>query len=103
MKQIKQLAEYIEEEVNDAQKYAKKAICYKQKDKQLADMYYQLANQQLEHSNVQHKQVVRIIESSKSDGSSAPIGMQAVWDWQHERIVECTSKIRVLLEMYTKN
>ena len=43
MKKIRELVEAIREEVKDAGKYATKAVAYKSEDKQLADMYLNLA------------------------------------------------------------
>lgn len=34
--------------------------------------------------------------------AEVPAGMQAVWDWEHSHMMEHISRIKVLLEMYTK-
>ena len=52
MKQIKELAEYMQEEIHDACKYIKIALRYKGIDTALADMYYTLSRQELDHAEM---------------------------------------------------
>lgn len=93
---------YIREEIADAEKYAKKATEYRDNDRSLADMYSELANQELVHSNVMHSQVVRLINDHKAKAGNAPEAMEAVWKWEHEAMMEHTARVRALLEMYKK-
>lgn len=81
MKKIRELVEAICEEVKDAGKYATKAIAYKTEDKQLADMYLNLARQELDHADMEHNQVVRAINESRASGKEVPETMMAIWDW----------------------
>lgn len=37
-----------------------------------------------------------------ASGIVAPASMQAVWDWEHELMVDKTAKIRALLDMYKR-
>ena len=97
MKIIKCLAEMIHEELEDAEKYGKKALEYKDSDKRLADMFYNLSKQDLEHANMEHEQAVRLI---KDQNTEAPAAMQAVWDWEHEHMIDHSAKIRQLQAMY---
>ena len=49
-----------------------------------------------------HTQAVKLIQEQRSSGKEVPSGMQAVWDWEHSHMMEHVSRIKVLLEMYTK-
>ena len=91
------LAEMIREELDDAAKYAKMAVQYKETNRRLGEMFYNLSRQELEHANLEHEQAVQTIRES---GQKAPAAMQAVWDWEHESQIEETAKIRQLLEMF---
>lgn len=101
MKLIKCLVEDINEELEGAEHYAKLATQYKDEDRELADVYAKLANVELEHVNALHGQVVRIIKSWKAaNGQEPPAAMQAVWDWEHEKAVDTTARVKTMLEMY---
>lgn len=102
MKKIRELVEAISEELNDAEKYATKAIAYKEEDSQLGDMYINLARQELDHASAEHRQAVRLIENYRNSGKTVPEAMQAVWDWQHEQAIEKESSVRIMIDMYQK-
>lgn len=74
-------------------------MAHKETDKHLADMYAELARQELDHAGMEHEQAVRLI---KEYGKEPPAAMQAIWDWEHEQMIEEESEIRVMLEMYHK-
>lgn len=101
MKIIKNLVEDIEEELEGAEHYAKLATQYKVDDRTLADTYAKLAGIELDHVNALHEQVVRIIKDWKAtSGKETPAPMQAVWDWEHSKMVDITARIKSMLDMY---
>lgn len=102
MKIIKVIVEQIEDEVEGAEEYAKLATQYKTEDKALADMYFDIANQELMHVDKLHSQVVKYIQQYKTTGKEIPASMQAVWDWEHEKIVDNVTRIKLMLDMYKK-
>lgn len=103
MKVIKTIVENIEEETDGAENYAKLATQYKETDKMLADVYAKLAAVELDHVNLLHDQVVRVIKDWKAtSGKEVPVSMQAVWDYEHQRSIDKVAKIKALLEMYKR-
>lgn len=100
MQQIKEISERIEEEIEDAEKYVKCAIKYKQYDKELSDAYYDLSLQEMRHSNILHDQGVRLIEEYKAEGKTIPVGMQAVYDYLHEKHIEKANNVKALQTAY---
>lgn len=98
MKEIKMLVEKIREELEDAEKYAKCAAKYKDSDRELASTFYTLAGEELGHMEKLHTQAARIIKAYKDKGHEAPAAMQAIWDWEHEKMIEHTAHVRHLLE-----
>ena len=101
MKIIKHLVEDIQEELEGAEHYAKLATQYKDEDRELADTYAKLAGVELDHVNALHGQVVRIIKAWKAtSGKETPAAMQAVWDWEHGKMVDTESRIKTMLSMY---
>ena len=103
MKVIKTIVENIEEETDGAENYAKLATQYKETDKMLADVYAKLAAVELDHVNLLHDQVVRIIKEWKAKTEEEPpASMQAIWEYEHERSIDKVAKIKALLEMYKR-
>ena len=101
MKLIKILVEDIKEELSGAEHYAKLAVQYKDEDKVLADNYAKLSEVELGHVNLLHAQVTRISKDWKtSSGQETPAAMQAVWDWEHEQMIDKVTRVKVLLATY---
>jgi rubrerythrin len=99
MEIIKQLVEKIDDELEDAEKYIKLACKMKDKDKVLADVYYNLSIEEMGHMTKLHDQVVRIINDFKKT-SEVPIGMQTLYDYLHERQIKWATKIKSKQDMY---
>lgn len=97
MKEIKWLAEKIEEEIHDAEEYARAANHYKESDKELSRCCASLAEEELKHSDILHRQAVRLIQEHIDKGHETPPAMQAVWDWEHEKMVDRKAYVRHLL------
>lgn len=99
MKEIKWLAENIEKELRDAEEYARAAHYYKEKDKELSRCCSSLAEEEIKHSDILHRQAVRIIQEYRDSGREIPTSMQAIWDWEHEKMIDHTSRVRHMLAM----
>lgn len=103
MKIIKHLVEDIHEELEGAEHYAKMATQYKEEDRELADVYAKKAAEELGHVDAFHAQAVRKIKESKAAGVDTPASMQAVWDWEHGKMVDTTARIKTMLAMYRES
>ena len=99
MKEIKYIVKQIREELEDAEKYAKAAAKLKDTNSTDASTYSELARQELSHVDSLHKMAVRMIEKKKESGVEVPPAMQAVWDWEHEQMIERVGKIKTLMSM----
>ena len=87
----------IEEEICDAEEYAREAVLEKDQHPALARTYYQLAEEELGHADRLHTQVVQLIEEYKRSNGEPPAAMQAVYDYLHERQIEKVASVKVLL------
>ena len=103
MKIIKNIVENIREEMEGAEHYAKLATQYKDEDRALADTYCKLADAELSHVDALHSQAVRLIRDQKEKGVEVPAAMQAVWDWEHEKMVDGVARIKAMIAMYKGN
>ena len=97
---IKKLSSMIKEEINDAEKYVNCALKYKDEDRALADTFYTLAGQELQHMEMLHLQVARIINDYRTKKGEPPAGMQALYDYIHEEQIADVKEVKILLSMY---
>lgn len=97
MKEIKLLSKHIREELQDAENYAKLALRYKDDDRSLSQAFEKLAGQELDHADILHAQASRLIKDKRENGTEPPASMLAVWNWEHENMIECVAKIKILL------
>ena len=100
MKEIKCLVENIKDELEGAEHYAKLALQHKDTDRQLADIYAKLAGVESEHVTILHDQVVRLIKEYKAEGKDVPPAMQAVYDWEHEKMIDNLTRVKSIMSMY---
>lgn len=96
MKDIKEIVEYIRKELDRSEEYARSAVHAREKNRSLCDTYANNARQALDTVNMLHEQGVRLIREYPNQ---PPAPMQAVWEWEHERMIDSMSKIRSLLDL----
>lgn len=100
MTEIKLLMEHIEDEIKDADTYAKLALEYKDTDKELADLFYRLSGEELDHMNRLHAQIIRLIEARKRSGAEIPPSMMPVYTYLHKQHIDAATAIGVAQAMY---
>ncbi len=99
MNEIRHLAEEIREELDDAEKYAREAVKYAGEDLEDASTYADLSRQELGHADRLHEMALRHIEKAKDAGLHPTEAEKAVWDWEHERMLDRTAHVKNLLSM----
>lgn len=103
MKIIAELSEFIKDELNGVKTYAKKAMELKAENRELADMFYGMANTEMTHLDNLHNWIVKLIDKTKKEGMRPiPQGMLDVWAWEHKRMIEEFNEVKILLQNYSK-
>ncbi len=100
MKIIEKLCEYIDEEINDAMKYAKCANAYKDENPALADIFIRLSEEEMKHMMLLHNQVVTIIEDYKRKNGEPPETMKVVYDILHKRHIDKAAEAKAAISLY---
>ena len=100
MKIIEKLANEIEEELEDAEKYAMDAVFYKEENPMLAKTYWDMSNEEMRHADMLHEEVVGLIEKHRREHGEPPAPMQAVYDFLHKRNIEWAAEIKNIQSQY---
>ena len=99
MKVIETLVDKIDEELHDAKSYIKLACENKEEYPSLANVYYKLSLEEMNHATVLHDQVVSIINDIKRT-KEVPAGMQALYDYLHNKQIKKAAKIKSMQDSY---
>lgn len=100
MELIEKLSDMIEEEIDDAEKYAKCALKYKTEYPELADTFIGLSGEEMRHKNMLHDQVERIIGKYREKNGEPPKEMKAIYDYLHRKQIEHAKAVKGYQEMY---
>ena len=96
MKIIMRLSDMIDEEIEDAMKYAKCAMEHDD-DPELSRTFTLLANEELNHMNLLHAHVARLIRIQKEKTGEPPAPMMAVYDYLHAKQIEKVADVKAML------
>jgi imidazolonepropionase-like amidohydrolase len=100
MKLIEKLSEMIDEEIEDAGKYAKCALKYKEENPALSKTFYDLSTDEMRHMTLLHDEVARIIAQYRKENGEPPTAMLAVYDYLHEKQIEKAKEVKDYQAMY---
>ena len=100
MEIIKKISERIEEEIEDAEAYAKMALHYKEEDPELAQTFITISGEEMKHMEMLHRQVTRLISTYRKEHGEPPAAMAAVYDFVHKREIEQANHVHLLHQQY---
>lgn len=97
MREIKELSELIDDEIDAACDYAEAAERATHDD--LRHLFIELAEAELGHIDRLHEKAKELIAETRSKGIDPPAGMLAMWQHEHERMIRKVAQIRMRLEV----
>jgi len=100
LKIIKEMCDYIDEELHDAEKYIKRALEVKQDYPEVAELFNMLSGEEMKHMQMLHNQVVKLIENYRKTEGEPPASMLAVYDYLHQKFIDHAKEIKVMQQMY---
>ena len=100
MQIISKLSDMIEEELEDAEKYAKCALNYKEENLALATAFNRISIEEIGHVNILHEQVVALINAYRKDHGDPPEKMQGIYDYLHKKYMDHANEIKVLQALF---
>lgn len=100
MKLIRDLEEYIDDEIGDIKKYAKMAIAVREEYPSLAQTLYTISTQEDMHQAAIHGEVVKIIQEHRKQHGEPPAPMMAVYDYLHQKSIDKLAEARKYQDMY---
>lgn len=100
MKIIKELEEYIEDEIHDIKKYAKLAAAVKEEHPSLAQTLFNISVQEDGHQASLHNEVVKIIEEHRRTHGEPPASMIAVYEYIHQKHIDKLVEARKFQDVY---
>lgn len=100
MKIIRELSDMIEDEIDGALDYARKAVELKEEHKKLADTLYELSTEEVSHISRLHDEVVRIIDKYRAEKGEPPADMMVIYDYLHKKHIAKVAEIKRYQDMY---
>ena len=100
MKMIQQLCDYIDEEINDAIKYAKYAIEIKEDYPIIADTISKISEEEMKHMAMLHSCVTAVIEDYRKKNGEPPETMKILYDILHRKQIDHAAEAKAYQSMY---
>ena len=100
MRIIKCLTQFIDEELGDAEKYAKKALELKEDYPELAESMFYLSGEELKHMTLLHNHAEKLISQLKDNPDPRTEGMKIAYELLHEQAIEKEKGVRILQGMF---
>ena len=100
MKIIGELSDLIDDELCDAEKYAKLALKFKESMPDVADLFYLISLEESKHMNLLHGYVVKLVNELRDNTEPLAEGMRLAYEHIHEHEIKKEQGVRSLQAMF---
>lgn len=100
MKIIEHLSDFIEEEIDGAEEYARCAVKHKDENPTLANAFYTMSLDELKHVTMLHDEVTKLINQYRNEHGEVPEGMQAIYEYLHEKHIDDVNEVKMYQSQY---
>ena len=100
MKIIQVLSDYIDDEIDDAIKYAKMALEYRDDYPALAEAVYKISDEEMKHMAILHSQVTAMIDMYRKKNGDPPESMKMLYEIMHRKQIERAAEAKAYQSMY---
>lgn len=100
MRILVELIEKMDDTMDEIEWYASKAHAIRHEHKELADVYIKIANEHIEIYKMLHTEAVDLIDDERRSGKMPPPEMEAIWRYEHERLVKDFAEVKYLVSEY---
>lgn len=100
MEIIEYLSERTEEEIDGAEDYIKKALELKDSHPSISRVLYDISTQEMNHVNMLHGEVVKLIEQHRREHGEPPAAMMAVYEYLHKRHINEANEVKMYQAQY---
>lgn len=100
MYDIKKLASYLEDEIDDIKKYSIEALKLKTQRPQLAQTYHELALEEYGHYSKLHEQTEIMIAEIKESKKQIPEKMFKKYEYVHKYLIEKLADAKTYMDMF---
>lgn len=102
MKILKDLIEKADDTLEEIELYAEKAMHLRTEHRALADCYIRIAEMHVNIYGMLHERMVALIDEEKRKGIEVPISMEAIWEYEHEKLIKEFAEAKFLIDEYKK-
>ena len=101
MRIIKTMVDQIKHELEGAKEYAIMATELKAENPATAQVYYKMAQDELNHATMIHGEAAKAIDKQRAVKEPLAL-MQELWSIEHRYYVEHAAATKAMLELYSK-
>ena len=102
LEMLKKFSGFIEDELEDIEKYAKQAIKWKDVRSDIAEGFANLSKQEASHYQSLHDMVVKLIKYAADDGTGMTAEEQSIYEFLRDREMDKYSKAKEWQDMYKR-
>ena len=100
MKEIREIAGFIRDELESAEDFAWEATKHKAELPELASVYQRMATAKMEHAEVLYKHGTALLEEMKRRNDPETHKCTAVWEFAHEGMLKEMADVKHMLDVY---